>query len=72
LTVSTYVSLRNGCALDYRVVDTEEVGVVEFTVGGGGQEPFMIVFDAPALREFLNRGSTALLQLDARTAGGTA
>lgn len=61
LRVSSYVSIRAGCAMRFRVNDYDDV---EFGFGSE-RDPFEFVFQREALRNFLIIGSEALCQMDA-------
>jgi hypothetical protein len=64
LKVSSWVGIRQGCPIRYRVNASDDV---EFAVGGI-RECFEFVFDAEALREFLRLGAEALQEMEARQA----
>jgi hypothetical protein len=64
LTVSSWVGIRKGCPMRYRVNGSDGV---EFAFGGV-RDCFEFVFEAETLRQFLNLGGQALRELDARQA----
>lgn len=64
LKVSSYVAVRDGCPMRFRVNSPDDV---EFSFGGR-RDPFEFVFDAEALRAFLQVGSDALQEMDAQGA----
>jgi hypothetical protein len=64
LKVSSYVTIRHGCPMRFRVNSIDDV---EFSLGGL-RDPFEFVFQLQALREFLALGAEALKEMDAMTA----
>lgn len=58
--VSSYVSIRDGCPIRFRVNDSDDV---EFSLGGL-RDPFEFVFQRAALRQFILLGSEALREMD--------
>ena len=60
LKVSSYVIVRNGCPMRFRVNGDDDV---EFSFGGQ-RDPFEFVFRAAALRLFLELGAEALGQME--------
>lgn len=65
LTVSSYVTVRRGCPMRFRVNGGDDV---EFSFGDL-RTPFEFVFDTEALRSYLAIGAEALQELDAHQAG---
>lgn len=61
LVVNSWVDIRKGCDYTYSICDGENV---YFAVSGDGQQPFEVVFDSDALREFLEHGGRALAELE--------
>lgn len=61
LKVSSYVSIKDGCAMRFRVIDHDDV---EFGFGSS-RDPFEFVFQREALRRFIILGSEALCEMDA-------
>jgi hypothetical protein len=64
LKVSSYVIIRDHCPMRFRVTGTDDI---EFSLGGR-YDPFEFVFNADALRSFLQLGSDALREMAALTA----
>jgi hypothetical protein len=62
LSVNSYVTIRDHCPMRYHVVDGE---TVEFSFGGP-RDPFEFVFDATALRAFLNLGAAVMREMEER------
>ena len=64
LKVSSYVTIRDGCPMRFRVNSSDDV---EFSFGGL-RDPFEFVFQLQALREFLALGAEALQAMEATRA----
>jgi hypothetical protein len=62
LTVSSWVGIRSGCPMRYRLNGSNDV---EFEFGGW-REGFEFVFEVDTLRQFLALGGEALNEVDAR------
>lgn len=63
LNVSSWVIIREGCPISYRVNGRDEI---EFRCGSQW-DGFDFVFDAPALREFVAKSRLALTQVASST-----
>jgi hypothetical protein len=61
-TVSSYVTIRDRCAMRFNVVDSQ---IVEFAFGGL-RDPFEFLFDVPSLRDFMDLATLALQEMDER------
>lgn len=68
LTVSSWVAIRGGCPIRYRVNANDDV---EFAFGELS-DCFEFLFDANALRQFLEVGSKALAEMNAHEAADQA
>jgi hypothetical protein len=64
IAVSTYVILREGCALAFAVLGS---GQAEVTCGEP-RDGCQLLFDAESLRRFVRSGAAALRDMDARFA----
>lgn len=62
--ISSYVIIRDRCPMRFRVTGMDDV---EFSLGGR-YDPFEFVFNAEALREFLQLGTDALREMAAQAA----
>lgn len=62
VTVSTYVILRDGCPVDFTVLGSNQVEVI----CGERRDGCEFLFDAESLRRFLEGGTAALRDMDAR------
>lgn len=62
LSVNSYVTIRDHCPMRHHVVDSD---TVEFSFGGM-RDPFEFVFDATALRAFLDLGAAVLGEMEER------
>jgi hypothetical protein len=62
VTVSTYVILRKGSPVDFTVLGSDQVEVT------CGERKCEFLFDAESLRQFLEVGTAALRDMDARSA----
>jgi hypothetical protein len=58
--VSSYVSIRDGCPIRFRINDPDDV---EFSLGNL-RDPFEFVFQREALRQFLVLASEVLRAMD--------
>ncbi len=59
VSVSACVNIRTGCPIDYSIFDDQ----VEFHCGSRS-DGFEFVFDANALRAFVDRSTAALAELE--------
>lgn len=59
LSVSTCVTIRSGCPVEYHLYDDQ----IEFRCGSRS-DGFDFVFEAEALRSFVDRSTAALAELE--------
>ncbi len=59
VSVSAYVNIRTGCPISYNVIDDG----VEFRCGSMS-DGFDFMFDANALRSFVDRSTAALAEIE--------
>lgn len=63
LVVNSWVSIREGCDITYNVHGNDDV---DFLIGGSNNQTFELVYQAEALRKFVELGSKALAEMDAQ------
>lgn len=64
LVVTSWVNIRAGSDITCNVHSSDDV---DFLVSGGHDQRFELVYEAEALRKFVELGSKALAEMDART-----
>ena len=63
LVVTSWVTIRAGSDITCNIHSGDDV---DFLISGGNDQKFELVYEAEALRKFVELGSKALAEMDAR------